>query len=143
MAITTKSLLISAIFQTLDLPSVLSGNPDLDADVAQWFQQVLTSKDAGQAEIAAIIYSITQMYIHTEKDEAPSELFSNLLPLAFHGLHAGQMAEKLDKRSLYWFGVLIQQLVIKNDKLAASSKVKIFERLDLNLNAATPGRREH
>jgi len=48
------------------------------------------------------------MYIHTDKDEASPELFANLLPLAFHGLHAGQIAEKLDKRSLYWIGVLVQ-----------------------------------
>ena len=59
MTITTKSFLISTIFQTLDFHDVLSGNPDLDADVAQWFKQALTGKDVSQAEIAAILYSIT------------------------------------------------------------------------------------
>ena len=59
MTITTKSFLISTIFQILDFPSVLSGNPDLDADVAQWFKQALTSKEVSQDEISAILYSIT------------------------------------------------------------------------------------
>jgi hypothetical protein len=51
-----------------------------------------------QNEISAIIYSIYTIYKFSEKDDLLDELFGNLLPMAFHGIHAGQITDKLDKR---------------------------------------------
>ena len=134
MDTTTKSFFIAEIFRVLDYGSMLRDSLDVDADIVQFFKQALANKQVTQSQVAVISYAIASIFKQSSTEPALAALLQNLLPLALHCLHTGQMVDKSDKRSLHWFGKLASALAKDKHQLANSSKVAIIEHQELSLN---------
>lgn len=142
LSITVKSLLIAHYFRLFDYPKVLSTSIDHDAMISQYFKKCLLSPQIKQEEISAIIYSIYTIYKFSEKDDLLEELFTNLLPLAFHGAHAGNVHDKIDKRQFEFLSLIVADLIECKNDLSKSYKVKVLIENELNLQKPTKAKLE-
>jgi hypothetical protein len=137
MTFTTKSMLLANFFRVFDYSTVLAVGLDPDAQVTQHFKRGLQTEELRQAEVAVMIFSMYQIYVHSEAEDLPATFFASLLPLAFHGLHVGSLSGALDKRSLYFLSLMISRMIDNEDDLAQTPRVQYLVLHEFGLEAAT------
>ena len=65
-----------------------------------------------------MIFSMQQIYAHSETDLLPKGFLADILPQAIHGLHLCPMSGRFDKRSLFFLSLMVSQMIDNGDELA-------------------------